>query len=182
MQTEPVFHGILLLFEVNVYFSRIFGLKLLQLPGSMHPPKILQIPRNFAHRGPHMTKNQKCCRFQGFMHSMIQKSKLLCPELPGLTSFGHQKPEKIARNCRKSLNSISNAVNCKELCQGPSQCRHLKQKRTHYSETWPKRGRNVGGNVGETGSSLESLVAWFGFGIFVGRQRPEARKHFMETR
>ena len=33
--------------------------------------------------------------------------------------------------------------------------------------------------MGETGSSLESLVAWFGFGI---RERPEARKHFMETR
>ena len=62
----------------------------------------------------------------------------------------------------------------------PSQRRHLKQKRTH-SETWAKRGRNVGGNVGETGSSLESLVAWCGFGIFVGA-RVDARKRFMETR
>ena len=56
-----------------------------------------------------------------------------------------------------------NAVNSGELCQGPSQSRHLEQQKGH-----PKRGRNVVGNVGETSSSLEYLVGWCGFGIFVG--------------
>ena len=67
------------------------------------------------------------------MHSMIQKSKLLCPQ---------------------------SCLDCKVF--------------------GTERGRNVGGNVGETGSSLESLVAWCGFGIFVGA-RVDGRKRFMET-
>ena len=119
--------------------------------------------KNFVHRQHCMTKNQTCCRFQGFMHSMIQKSKLLCPELPGLKSFGHQKPEKIAGNCRKSLNSIPNAVNCREVCQGPSQCRHLKQKKAplfrNVGETWTKRGWKRGRNGLESG--IPGGMVWF---------------------
>ena len=106
------------LFKLKCTFAGIFGLQLLQffrIPCTQGPNKILQIPRNFAHQGPHIaeipgnlgrTENQECCRLQGFMHSMTQKSRLLCAELPGLQRFGHWKSEKIAWNCRKYRNSI----------------------------------------------------------------------------
>ena len=67
-----------------------------------------------------------------------QKSKLLCPELPGLQRYGHRK-------LKKMLETATNPVD-KDLTE---------------------RGRNVGGNVDETGSSVGSLVAWCGFRFFL---------------
>ena len=83
----------------------------------------------------------------------------------------------IRQNCRKSLNSIPNAVNCREVCQGPNQCRHLKQKKAPlfrnvgemWVETWAKRVRAWN-------------PWWHGLVLdFCWRQGPEARKHCMET-
>ena len=57
-----------------------------------------------------------------------------------------------------------------------------KPTQTPETEKGPisKRERNVGGNVGETGSSLESLWDGVVLGLLLA-PRPDTRKHFMET-
>ena len=120
----------------------------------------MHIPRNFAHQRPHMTENQERCRFQGFMHSMIQKSKLLCPELPGLPKV-KKLPETAANPDTPS------PIKFQGMCQGPSQRRHLKQKKDPFRNVggmWAKRGWKRGRNRFESG--MPGGMVWFGFVFF----------------
>ena len=137
-------------------------------------PKILQIPRKFAYWRPHMTKNQTCCRFQ-----VLCTVQAAVPRVTWIEEFWAPKARK---NCRKLPQKFHpNAVNCREACQGPSQCRHLKQKKAplfrNVGETWAKRGWKRGRNGLEPG--IPGGMVWFW--DFCWHQGPEARKHCMET-
>ena len=125
------------------------------------------------HSGPQNTANPKTTHDQepetlwipGFYALNDPEVQAAVPRVNWIEKFW---APKVRKNCLKLPQIFTNAVNCRELCKGPSQCRHLKQKKgplfRNVGKTWAKRGWKRGRNGLESG--IPGGMVWFW--IFVG--------------